>query len=81
MSPVYKCDFCNYIGTAEAVEAHEKVCKYNPTVKHCYTCVHCTLRPGCFAELTECSLNDVVRSGLLECPVYEQGQPTRIIAV
>ena len=80
MKPVYKCDFCNYMGIAEDVEAHEKVCKYNPAIKHCYTCVHCTIRPGCFAEIAKCDLDGVTFDGL-DCTAYEQWQPRKIIAV
>lgn len=38
MKEVFKCDYCNYIGTKEAVEEHEKVCIGNPDVKCCYNC-------------------------------------------
>ena len=36
MKKVFKCDYCNYIGTAEEVAKHEKVCLNNPDVKCCY---------------------------------------------
>ena len=38
MKEVFKCDYCNYIGTAEEVTEHEKVCLNNPEVKCCYNC-------------------------------------------
>lgn len=38
MKEVFKCDYCNYIGTAEDVAEHEKVCLNNPDVKCCYNC-------------------------------------------
>lgn len=38
MKPVFKCEYCNFIGTKEAVEEHEKVCIDNPEVKCCQNC-------------------------------------------
>lgn len=38
MREVFKCDYCDYIGTKEEVETHEKVCLGNPDVKCCYNC-------------------------------------------
>lgn len=38
MKPVFKCEYCNFIGTEEAVEEHEKVCINNPNVKCCQNC-------------------------------------------
>lgn len=38
MKEVFKCDYCNYIGTKEEVMEHEKVCLNNPDVKCCYNC-------------------------------------------
>ena len=80
MKPVYRCDFCGKMGTAEEIEDHEKVCKYNPAVKHCYTCMYCTIRPGCFGDVSECALDDATIDGH-ECTGYKQGHPRKIIAV
>ena len=38
MKEVFKCDYCNYIGTKEEIAEHEKVCLNNPDVKCCYNC-------------------------------------------
>lgn len=38
MKPVFKCDYCNFMGTKEVVEEHEKVCIDNPEVKCCQNC-------------------------------------------
>lgn len=38
MKPVFKCEYCNFIGTKEVVEEHEKVCINNPAVKCCQNC-------------------------------------------
>lgn len=38
MKPAFKCEYCNFIGTKEEVEEHEKVCIDNPDVKCCQNC-------------------------------------------
>lgn len=38
MKPVFKCEYCNFMGTREVVEEHEKVCIDKPEVKCCQNC-------------------------------------------
>ena len=45
MKPVFKCEYCNFIGTEEAVEEHEKVCINNPDVKCCQNCIYARENP------------------------------------
>lgn len=40
MKPVFKCDYCNFMGTEEEVKEHEVICIDNYDRKSCYTCVH-----------------------------------------
>ena len=40
MKPVYKCDYCSYMGTEEEVKEHEPVCSNNYDAKNCHTCKH-----------------------------------------
>ena len=40
MKPVFKCDYCNFMGTKEVVEEHEKICIDNPEVKCCQNCIY-----------------------------------------
>lgn len=40
MKPVYKCDYCSYMGTEEEVKEHEPKCFDNYDMKNCYTCKH-----------------------------------------
>ena len=40
MKPVYKCDYCSYMGTEEEVKEHEHKCFDNYDMKNCYTCKH-----------------------------------------
>lgn len=40
MKPVFKCDYCDFMGTEEQVKEHEVKCFYNYDRKSCYTCKH-----------------------------------------
>ena len=43
MKQVFKCDYCNEMGTEEEIRAHEPTCFANYDRKSCFTCVHKTL--------------------------------------
>lgn len=40
MKPVFKCDYCDQIGTEEVIREHEIKCTENYDRKSCHTCVH-----------------------------------------
>ena len=40
MKPVFKCDYCKFMGTEEEVKEHELTCMDNYDRKSCYTCQH-----------------------------------------
>lgn len=40
MKPVYKCDYCSFMGTAEEVKEHEQQCTENYDMMNCFTCKH-----------------------------------------
>lgn len=40
MKPVFKCDYCKFMGTEKEVKEHEPVCMDNYDRKSCYTCQH-----------------------------------------
>ena len=40
MKPVYKCDYCDFMGTQEEVEKHEPDCTENYDMRSCHTCKH-----------------------------------------
>jgi hypothetical protein len=40
MKPVFKCDYCQFIGTEEEVSEHEPKCFDNYDRRSCYTCAH-----------------------------------------
>lgn len=55
MISLYKCDYCNFIGSEEEVYKHENICEHNPSRLNCSSCQYssfktmkqykCTLRP------------------------------------
>ena len=38
MKPVFKCDYCKFMGTEEEVKEHEPTCMDNYDRRSCYTC-------------------------------------------
>lgn len=38
MKPVYRCEYCDHMGTEEEVRMHEEKCIYNYDRKSCWTC-------------------------------------------
>lgn len=40
MKPVYKCDYCDKMGTKEEIKKHEAACMYNYDRHSCWTCKH-----------------------------------------
>ena len=40
MKPVFKCDYCSFMGTEEKVAKHEVDCRDNYDRKNCHTCQH-----------------------------------------
>ena len=38
MKPVYKCDYCSFMGTEDEVKEHEPKCTENYDMRSCYTC-------------------------------------------
>lgn len=40
MKPVFKCDYCSFMGTEQEVKEHEINCVHNYTRRSCHTCKH-----------------------------------------
>lgn len=40
MKPVFKCDYCSFMGTEKEVKEHEPKCHKNYNRRSCYTCEH-----------------------------------------
>lgn len=49
MKPVFKCDYCNFMGTSGEVEKHEQDCMFNYDLHSCHTCAH---RAGTLLSVT-----------------------------
>lgn len=46
MKPVFKCDYCTFMGTKEEVKKHEPDCVRNYNMRSCYTCEHAEIKFG-----------------------------------
>ena len=44
MKPVFKCDYCTFMGTEDQVKEHEPTCFDNYDRKSCTTCKHAGMK-------------------------------------
>lgn len=71
MKPVFKCDYCDFMGTEDKVKKHELECIDNYTRRSCFTCKHkCyqsmkQLKCACGREIPENKIWEF-------CPKYER---------
>lgn len=74
MKPVFKCEYCKFMGTEEEVKEHEPICTDNYDRKSCYTCVHKKLEPRNKQWLYKCKLGKEIPEGKIFefCPQYER---------
>lgn len=74
MKPVFKCDYCEFMGTEEEVRQHEPVCMDNYDRKSCYTCVYKELSFRDEKYSYKCKMNKEVPEGKIFefCPQYER---------
>ena len=70
MKPVFKCDFCDFIGVEKEVKEHEPKCTENYTRRSCYTCKH---RGYTYLDFT-CACGREIPDGKIYefCPKYER---------
>jgi hypothetical protein len=40
MKQLFRCEYCDEIGTEEEIREHEETCLWNYTKRTCYTCKH-----------------------------------------
>lgn len=71
MKPVFKCDYCNFMGTEEEVQAHEITCVENYDRKSCFTCKYKTIKT---LNQYECDLGKEIPEGKIceFCQQYER---------
>lgn len=75
MKPVFKCDYCSFMGTEEEVKKHESTCVNNYDRKSCYTCQHKGM-PHMVNKLAKYNCNkgiDIPEGKIVEfCVAYER---------
>jgi hypothetical protein len=70
MKPIYRCEYCNHMGTMDELQEHEEKCFWNYNRKSCRTCKH--KDPNSFTRY-KCLLGTEIAEGcLIEfCGKYE----------
>lgn len=72
MKPVFKCDYCSFMGTEKEVKEHEPKCQENHDRRSCFTCEHKDMKNAqyiCKAGKT------IPENSILEfCGKYERKQ-------
>ena len=71
MKPVFKCDYCNFMGTELEVKKHEPKCTENYTRRNCWTCQY-----RCIQDLhhLKCDVGrEIPEDSIIEfCPQYRR---------
>lgn len=72
MKPVFKCDYCDFMGTEPEVKKHEVECPENYTRRSCFTCKHRGYKGLGF----KCAKGREIPDGKMYefCPKYERGK-------
>lgn len=74
MKPIYRCEYCDHMGTEDEVREHEKECLKNFNNKGCLTCKHCKTDG---LKHMECFYGEEIPEGkqFLHCDKHENGKP------
>lgn len=73
MKPVFKCDYCNFMGIEEEVKKHEITCTDNYDKKSCYTCKYRKTKFTDGSMTFNCEVVDIPEGKFLEfCDSYER---------
>ena len=69
MKQLFRCDYCDQIGTAEEIEQHEAECIYNYKKRSCMTCKYAENKVLSF----KCKLGKEIPKGkyIKQCSQYE----------
>ena len=79
MKPVFKCDYCTFMGTEDEVSKHEIECIYNYDRKSCNTCKHRKLE-GFTKYKCDCG-KEIPEGKMYEfCPSYERNIESKDIS-
>ena len=81
MKPVFKCDYCEFMGTEEEVREHEPICVDNYDRKSCCTCIHKQYKPIEKQWCYECKAGKEIPKGKIFefCPQYERNENNNIL--
>lgn len=75
MKPVYKCDYCSFMGTEEEVREHEPHCHENYDMKSCHTCKNRGRMTTVENKIKyECEVGKDIPAGYImkHCDLYKQ---------
>ena len=74
MKLVYRCEYCDHMGTEDEVREHEIKCIKNFNNKNCMTCKHCKTDG---IKSLECNFGVSIPEGqqFLHCERHETGKP------
>ena len=77
MKLVWKCAYCEETNkNKNHIKEHEKICKYNPNNKGCYTCQHhvlfCSDEYSCTSDKVDKYTYFDVEEKINVCPYYEK---------
>ena len=69
MKPIFRCEYCDKMGTEEDILKHEEECLYNYTKRACYTCKHAEAK----VHKYNCKLDKEIPEGKIYtcCDKYE----------
>ena len=74
MQPVFKCDYCSFMGTEKETREHELKCIKNYDRESCFTCVHRKFKSDKNEIWYECIIGrDIPKGQIIEfCDSYEK---------
>ena len=77
MKPVFKCEYCRFMGTEEEVKAHEDTCTNNYDKKSCLTCQH---REYLSPKQVKCNTGKEVPENMIfeNCEKYERKEGPKL---
>ena len=76
MKPIFKCEYCNFMGIEDVVKTHEESCIYNGEKKDCTSCKYADCK---WVSITEGKFNYICKKGknipegkqFLNCDMHE----------
>ena len=77
MKPVFKCEYCTFMGTEEEVKAHEDTCFENYDKKSCYTCKH---REYLSPKQIKCNVGKEIPENMIvkNCEKYKRKEESKL---